>query len=299
MRTIRSIAEMKSVTREARARGRTVGMVPTMGFLHEGHLSLVRESKRRSDITVVSIFVNPIQFGPKEDFRKYPRDTDRDAAMLEKEGVDLLFCPDAGEMYPQGYRTFVEVPDLQDKLCGRSRPWHFRGVGTVVLKLFEIVRPDYAFFGQKDAQQVLIIKRMATDFDLDVSIEVGPIIRESDGLALSSRNVYLDPQERQAALVLSRSLESARGVLMKGERRAKAVIRGMREIIAKEPLARVDYIVLVRPDTLEPVERVDGEILVALAVFIGRTRLIDNILFDPAGAAISSGPSKTRKGRRP
>ena len=297
MRTIRSIAEMKAVTREARARGLTVGLVPTMGFLHEGHLSLVRESKRRSDITVVSIFVNPIQFGPKEDFRQYPRDMDRDSGLLEGEGVDHLFCPEEDDMYPRGYATFAEVTGLQHKLCGLSRPIHFRGVCTVVLKLFNIVRPDLAFFGQKDAQQALIIRRMAADLDLDVSVEVRPIVREPDGLALSSRNVFLDPKERQAALVLSRSLESARGVLMKGERRAKEVIRGIGEIINKEPLARVDYIAAVDLETLEPVDRVEAKALVALAVFIGRTRLIDNILFDPAEAAISSGPSKTMKGR--
>jgi len=287
MRTIRSIAEMKAVTQEARARGRTVGLVPTMGFLHEGHLSLVRESKRRSDITVVSIFVNPIQFGPKEDFRQYPRDMGRDSGLLEKEGVDYLFSPEEDEMYSRGYATFVEVAGLQEKLCGRSRPIHFRGVATVVLKLFNIVRPDVAFFGQKDAQQALIIRRMAADLHLDVSLEVRPIVREADGLAMSSRNVFLGPEERRAALVLSRSLEAVRRDVLRGEGEAAALKRRVEAMIAEEPLARVDYVAVVDLETLEPVDRVEAKVLVALAVVFGRTRLIDNILVDPrvAGAA--------------
>jgi pantoate--beta-alanine ligase len=282
MRTITSLGDMSEAVRLARASGRTVGLVPTMGFLHEGHLSLVRASRSRTDVTVVSIFVNPLQFGPREDFRDYPRDLARDSAMLEAEGVDILFCPEAGEMYPPGFQTFVEVRDLQDKLCGRSRPGHFRGVCTVVLKLFEIVRPEAAFFGQKDAQQAVIIKRFVRDLDLDVAVEVCPIVREPDGLALSSRNTYLGPDERRAATVLWRGLEEARKAYGAGERRSDVLGKLVADLVAAEPLARPDYIAVVDPETLDPLDRVDGRALVALAVFIGRTRLIDNILLGTA-----------------
>jgi pantoate--beta-alanine ligase len=281
MRTVTSIRQMSAAAARAKADGRTIGFVPTMGFLHQGHLSLVRECRKRADVTVVSIFVNPLQFGPREDFRDYPRDRARDAALLEREKVDYLFCPEAEEMYPPGFRTSVEVRDLQAKLCGCSRPGHFKGVTTVVLKLFEIVRPDIAFFGQKDAQQALIIKRMASDLNLGVRVEVRPIVREPDGLAMSSRNTYLGPEERRAALVLWRSLEAARRDFLAGERRSEALIRRMSGLISQEPLARVDYIAVVQPETLEPVDLVEGETLVALAVYVGRTRLIDNIVLKP------------------
>jgi pantoate--beta-alanine ligase len=292
MKTFGPIAGLSSWLAEARGGGRRVGLVPTMGFLHEGHLSLVRASRRRADITVASIFVNPLQFGPREDFKEYPRDLDRDSRLLEGEGVDALFCPTAEEMYPSGFQSFVEVCDLQDKLCGRSRPGHFRGVCTVVLKLLEIVRPQFAYFGQKDAQQALIIKRMASDFNLAVSIEVEPIVREPDGLALSSRNTYLSPEERKAATVLWRSLEAARRAFDRGERRAPILEREMRAVLEAEPLARLDYLAIVSPETLEPVSRLDAETLLALAVYVGRTRLIDNILFDPGRSA---GPGGERK----
>jgi pantoate--beta-alanine ligase len=284
MKTLTSIPKMSAAVARAKAAGRTIGFVPTMGFLHEGHLSLVRESRKKADVTVVSIFVNPLQFGPREDFRDYPRDIARDSRLLRREKIDLLFCPEADEMYPPGFQTFVEVRDLQDKLCGRSRPGHFKGVGTVVLKLLDIVRPDFAFFGQKDAQQALIIKRLAADLNLGVSIEVRPIVREPDGLALSSRNTYLGPEERRAAVVLWRSLEALRQDFLGGERRAEALISRMSGLIAQEPLARVDYLAVVRPETLEPVTLIEDETLVALAVFIGRTRLIDNIVLMPRAA---------------
>jgi pantoate--beta-alanine ligase len=248
-----------------------------MGYLHEGHLSLIRESKGRADITIVSIFVNPIQFGPEEDFKKYPRDLGKDSAYLQKSGVDCLFFPDAAEMYPPGYRTFVDVQGLQDRLCGRSRPGHFRGVATVVLKLFNIVRPDLAFFGAKDAQQVLIIKRMADDLNLDLEVVTCPIVRESDGLALSSRNAYLSPEERKAARVLSMSLRRAEQAVAAGERDAAKIIAGIRTAVEAEPLARIDYVEAVDPTSLELVAEIRGNVLVALAVFIGSTRLIDNI----------------------
>jgi pantoate--beta-alanine ligase len=248
-----------------------------MGYLHKGHLSLVAESKRRTDVTVVSIFVNPTQFGPNEDFKKYPRDLEKDAAYLKAAGVDALFHPEAAEIYPPGYRTYVEVEGLQDRLCGRSRPGHFRGVATVVMKLFDIVAPDRAFFGAKDAQQVLIIRRMAADLDLDVEVVTCPLVREPDGLALSSRNAYLGPAERQAALVLSTSLRWAERAVAAGERDAERIVAGVRAVIEAEPLARIDYVEAVDPETLEPVAGVRGEVLLALAVFVGPTRLIDNV----------------------
>ena len=277
MRIVESVAGMKALSREWRRAGRTIGLVPTMGYLHEGHLSLVRESKRRAGVTVVSIFVNPTQFGPNEDLAKYPRDLEKDAAYLEKAGVDVLFHPAAAEVYPPGYRTFVEVEGLQDKLCGRSRPGHFKGVATVVLKLFEMVSPDLAFFGAKDAQQVLIIRRLARDLDLDVEVVTCPLVREPDGLALSSRNAYLSAEERQAALALSIGLRGAERAVTAGERDAAKIVAGIRAVLEAEPLARVDYVAAVDPETLEPVTEMRGDVLVALAVFIGPTRLIDNV----------------------
>ena len=283
MRIVRTVEEMKAVSREHRARGKRIGFVPTMGSLHEGHLSLVRASRERTDTTVVSIFVNPAQFGPGDDLASYPRDLERDAALLEKEGVDYVFHPEPSGMYPEGFGTFVEVGDLQDRLCGHSRPGHFRGVCTVVLKLFNIVRPDAAFFGWKDAQQVIILRRMAADLDLDVRIEALPLVRDADGLALSSRNRHLSPEERGAALVLSRSLEDARCRVEEGEKDPGAVVRGVAEAVAIEPLARLDYVEVVDPVSLRPLDRIDGEALIAMAVYVGRTRLIDNIRIAPAG----------------
>jgi len=277
MITVKTVGDMKSLVRRWKNEGKTVGLVPTMGFLHEGHLSLVRDSKKRADVTVVSIFVNPIQFGPKEDFKKYPRDLEKDSAYLKEGGADCLFYPDAADIYPAGYRTYVAVHGLQDRLCGKSRPGHFQGVATVVLKLFNIVSPDFAFFGAKDAQQVLIIKRMAADLNLHVDVVTCPIVREPDGLALSSRNTYLSPDERIAALVLSRSLAAAEKLIAAGERDAAKVIAGMKSVIGSEPLARIDYVDAVDAVGLEPVAEIRGDVLIALAVFIGSTRLIDNI----------------------
>ena len=277
MKVVTGVAGMKAFARQWKKEGKSIGFVPTMGYLHEGHLSLVRESKKRADITVVSIFVNPAQFGPHEDFKKYPRDLEKDSVYLEKGGVDCLFYPDAAEIYPPGYRTYVEVHGLQDRLCGKSRPGHFQGVATVVLKLFDIVGPDLAFFGAKDAQQVLIIGKMAADLDLDVEVVTCPLVREPDGLALSSRNAYLSPEERKAALVVSISLRWAERAIGAGERDAAKVIAGIRAAIEAEPLARVDYVEAVDPVNLEPVAEIRGDVLIALAVFIGSTRLIDNI----------------------
>ena len=249
-----------------------------MGYLHEGHLSLVRESRKKADSTIVSIFVNPLQFGPKEDFKQYPRDIESDEALLDKEGVDYLFYPEVKEMYPEGYKTYVEVNGLQDKLCGQSRPRHFRGVCTVVLKLFHIVEPDLSFFGQKDIQQAVILQRMVRDLNLDVKIEVLPTIREKDGLALSSRNKYLNPEERKAALVLFKSLKEAEKLVERGERKSEWIIEKMRNIIDKEPLAKIDYVEIVDRNELNPLKEISEGALIVLAVFIGKTRLIDNLL---------------------
>jgi len=276
MKIVRTIAEMKKIVRELSSQGKRIGLVATMGFLHEGHLALVRESLQESDVTVVSIFVNPTQFGPKEDFKQYPRDLDRDTQILKKMGVEVIFCPEAEEMYPEGYRTYVEVKKLQDKLCGQTRPRHFRGVCTIVLKLFQIIRPDVSFFGQKDAQQAIILKKMVKDLDLDVKIEVIPIVRDEDGLALSSRNKYLSPEGRKAALCLSKSLDEAQTMIEKGEREANTILNRMKDIIDQEPLAKIDYIEIVDEEDLNSLSRIKGEALIALAVYIGDVRLIDN-----------------------
>jgi pantoate--beta-alanine ligase len=278
MRMITHIPEMTAAAGDARSSGRTIGFVPTMGFLHEGHLSLIRASKAKTDLTVVSIFVNPTQFAPKEDFRTYPRDLVRDAELLTREMVDILFCPDAADMYPLGHETFVEVRELQDTLCGASRPDHFRGVCTVVLKLFNIVRPDVAFFGRKDAQQAIILQRMVRDLNLGIRLEVRPIVREIDGLAMSSRNAYLGAEERKAARVLSASLRDALAWLNSGERRADTVLAAIRARIAREPLARIDYVEAVDPVGLRPVPEISSGTLIAIAVFVGKTRLIDNVI---------------------
>lgn len=278
MKVITSIDKMKKAARRLKSQGKTIGFVPTMGFLHLGHLSLVRESCRRADKTVVSIFVNPAQFGPGEDFKDYPRDLKKDSELLEREGVDYLFVPEPGEMYPEGYKTYVEVHELQNRLCGRSRPTHFQGVCTVVLKLFNIVNPDIAFFGQKDAQQAIIVKRMARDLNSDVAVEVLPTVREEDGLALSSRNIYLNQEQRKAALVLSRSLREAEAMVEKGEMNVAAILSRMKEIISKEPQARIDYIEIVDMEELKPLARMEKQALAALAVFLGRARLIDNTI---------------------
>jgi len=277
MITVTTVGEMKRLGRKRKSEGRTAGLVPTMGYLHEGHLSLVRESKKRTGLTVVSIFVNPAQFGPGEDFQRYPRDLERDSGLLEKEGADILFHPSAGEMYPPGYKTYAEVVEIGDRLCGKSRPGHFRGVATVVLKLLNIVEPEVAFFGWKDAQQVVLLRKMAADLNLATEIAACPLVREPDGLAMSSRNSYLSPDERKAALVLSRSLGQAERAIRAGERDPEKLIAGIRSMIAAEPLARVDYVEIADMKELLSLGRLEGDVLIALAVFFGTTRLIDNI----------------------
>ena len=278
MKRIATIAEMKAACRQVTPTGKTLGFVATMGALHEGHLSLVRASKSRCDVTAVSIFVNPLQFGPAEDLDKYPRSLERDAALLEQLGADFLFMPGVEEMYPQGARTYVLVEDLSNRLDGASRPGHFRGVATVVTKLFEIVRPNFAFFGQKDAAQVAVLRKLVNDLDMDVEIVVCPIVRERDGLAMSSRNAYLTSGQRQQALVLHRSLRRVQTAVEQGERDSVRLIEIGKQVIAEESGARLDYFAIVDPDTLDPVEDVSGGALVAVAAYVGATRLIDNIL---------------------
>lgn len=276
MDVVRRVRAMKAACAAARAEGKLVGFVPTMGSLHEGHLSLVRRVRAQSDLTAVSIFVNPTQFGPGEDLARYPRDLTRDAEMLIGEGVDVLFAPEPEEIYPPGACTFVEVLGLSDTLEGKSRPGHFRGVATVVTKLFEIVRPHVAAFGQKDAQQAIVVKRMARDLMLDVEILVLPTRRDADGVALSSRNVFLSEDERRAARALPRALEAARAVFDTGERDSGRIVAAARAVLEAEPLLRIDYVDLVDGETLTRRIKAEGEMLLALAVFAGATRLIDN-----------------------
>lgn len=283
MDIVSRVADVKRLVGQARIAGKSVGLVPTMGYLHEGHAALMRTARAVNGLVVASIFVNPLQFGPSEDFAVYPRDLERDARLAAEAGVDVIFAPSVEEMYPQGFAntlTFVEVKSITECLCGASRPGHFRGVTTVCTKLFNIVAPDVAYFGQKDAQQVVVIKRMAADLNMNVRIATVPIVREADGLALSSRNVFLNPAERRAALVLSRSLRQAAELLAAGERDATAIRRTMSYLIGGEPLAAIDYVAICDPATLEEQARIDGPVLVALAVKIGKTRLIDNLLWE-------------------
>jgi len=275
---------MKQVARQALAEGRPVGFVPTMGALHEGHMSLVHAALAECQPVIASIFVNPTQFAPGEDLQKYPRTFDADRRRLEEAGVSYLFAPEAAEMYPQGFRTWINVEGLSDRLEGRVRRGHFRGVTTVVLKLLEIVQPRKAFFGRNDAQQARLIQQMARDLHLDSEIIVCPIVREADGLAMSSRNAYLSPEERQAATVLHRALDAARLAIERGERDAPRLIAAMREIIRSEPLAQPDYVELVDSETLEPVTRLRRTCLALLAARFGATRLIDNVLIEEVGA---------------
>jgi pantoate--beta-alanine ligase len=269
---------MRAASRAARHAGESLGLVPTMGALHEGHISLVHAAKSSCDTVAASIFVNPTQFGPSEDLAKYPRSFERDREMLEREGVDFLFAPSVEEMYPAGAVTWVTVEELSGKLDGRSRPGHFRGVTTVVAKMFHIVEPDVAFFGQKDAAQVAVIQRMVRDLNFPVVIRVCPIVREADGLAMSSRNVYLDPKQRAQALVLYRSLTQIKKLAQAGESDAAKLVAAGREEFKNLHSVRLDYLEIVSPETLDPVEDVSNGALVAVAAFVGATRLIDNVL---------------------
>lgn len=273
-----TITEVREFVRQARAKGRSIGFVPTMGYLHEGHLELMRQAKEQCSCVIVSIFVNPTQFGPGEDLALYPRDLEHDASLAEGAGVDAIFNPGVEEIYPPGYCTYVDIERITERLCGFSRPGHFRGVATVVTKLFNIVKPDQAFFGQKDAQQVLVIQRMAADLNMEVGVVTVPTVREQDGLAMSSRNVYLDAGQRQAALVLFRSLKMAADEVRAGERSAAKIRQLVIGMITAEPLAKIDYVEIYSHPELDPVDLIEGPALLAMAVKIGQTRLIDNVI---------------------
>lgn len=278
MRIVSTVEEVREQVKEWRAEGFSVGLVPTMGYLHEGHKSLIDKAVRQNDKVVVSVFVNPIQFGPTEDLATYPRDIERDAALCENAGAALMFHPEKEDMYFDDFCTYVDMENLTKGLCGKSRPTHFRGVCTVVSKLFNIVQPDRAYFGQKDAQQLAVVRRMVRDLNFDLEIIGCPIIREEDGLAKSSRNTYLSAEERKAAVVLHKSLEKGERMLRGGEKDAEKIKQAIREVILAEPLAKIDYVEVVDFDTLESVETADGEVLTAIAVYIGKTRLIDNVI---------------------
>ena len=285
MRILTSAAEVTAVSKEAHRAGKRVGFVPTMGALHEGHLSLVRTARAQTDVVIVSVFVNPTQFGPTEDFSRYPRDPERDSAMLAAEKTDYLFMPSTEEMYPAGATSWVTVEELSEKLDGRSRPGHFRGVTTVVAKLFNIMQPDFAFFGQKDAVQVAVVSKMARDLNLDVRVVVCPIVREADGLAMSSRNAYLNPEQRKQATVLYRSLMRVQSLVDHGEASsARLLVAGM-QVMAEEPAVKLDYFEIVSRETLDPVADVSRGALVAVAAYVGSTRLIDNVVVTSTGWA--------------
>lgn len=278
MEIVTTVQEVRARIKEWKRQGQAVGFVPTMGYLHEGHASLMKCARKDCDKVVASIFVNPMQFGVNEDLDSYPRDLEADAKLCEEIGVDLIFHPEVEEMYAEGFCSFVDMNGLTKELCGKSRPIHFRGVCTVVNKLFNIVTPDKAYFGQKDAQQLAVIRRMVTDLNMDIEIIGCPIIREEDGLAKSSRNTYLNEQERQAALILSQTIRLGEQLVQAGERDAKTLVAAMKENLAKEPMARVDYVEAVSMDTIEKIEKLEGCVLVAMAVYIGTTRLIDNFI---------------------
>ncbi len=285
MKVLDTVGQMRAACFALKREGKRLGFVPTMGALHAGHLSLVRAARQQCQAVAVSIFVNPTQFGPNEDFAKYPRTFERDRQLLEAEKVDLIFAPSVEEMYPPGSKTFVHVEEMSKKLCGKSRPGHFRGVTTVVNKLFNIVEPDLAFFGQKDAAQCAILRRMVCDLAMRVQIAVCPIVRESDGLALSSRNAYLSPTERKQATILHRALMRVQFLADKGERSSEKLIAAAREVFSEEPAVRLDYVEIVDNDTLDPLSDISRGALVAVAAFVGATRLIDNIVLTGAGTA--------------
>ena len=278
MEVIAGLKEMQRRSGQISQEGKTIAFVPTMGYLHEGHLSLMREGRKKSNVLIISIFVNPTQFGPGEDFERYPRDMKRDLKLIHDIGVDIVFTPSVQEMYPTGFQTAVEVAEVTKNFCGISRPHHFRGVTTVVAKLFNIVKPHCALFGQKDYQQLITIKRMVEDLNMDIEIIGLPTVREPDGLAMSSRNTYLSPQGRKAARSLYRSLLKADELFQQGEKNAAAILREVREIIEAEKVTQIDYTTICDPHTLEDIEQIEDEALIALAVKIGKTRLIDNLM---------------------
>ena len=278
MKIVKTVDEVRAQVKEWRKEGLSVGLVPTMGYLHEGHQSLIKKSVEQNDRTVVSVFVNPMQFGPTEDLESYPRDLEADARLVESTGGDLIFNPEPEEMYKDGFCSFVNMTGLPDALCGLTRPVHFKGVCTVVNKLFNIVKPDRAYFGEKDAQQLAIIMRMVKDLNMDIEIVGCPIIREADGLAKSSRNIYLTPEGRKAAVILSKSVALGKKMVAEGEKDAKKIVTAMKELINSEPLATIDYVEMVDMDTMKAIDEVKGHVLCAMAVKFGKARLIDNFI---------------------
>lgn len=279
MQIVKTIKEVRETVNKWRKEGKSVGLVPTMGYLHEGHGSLISASVRDNDKTVVSVFVNPMQFSPNEDLESYPRDMERDSRLCEDLGADLIFNPEPEEMYKKGFSTYVDMSVLTEDLCGITRPIHFRGVCTVVNKLFNIVKPDRAYFGEKDAQQLAIIKHMVRDLDMDIEIVGCPIVREEDGLAKSSRNTYLNPEERKAAVILSKAVSLGREMTENGEKDANKVLDKMKALIESEPLAKIDYVKMVDAETIQPIDTIERPVLCAMAVYIGKTRLIDNFSY--------------------
>lgn len=278
MKIVSTVEEVRAEVKKWREEGLTVGLVPTMGYLHEGHKSLIDKAVEQNDKVVVSVFVNPIQFGPTEDLATYPRDLQRDSVLCENAGADLIFHPEKEDMYFDDFCTYIDMENLTKGLCGKTRPTHFRGVCTVVGKLFNIVQPDRAYFGQKDAQQLAVIRRMVRDLNFNLEIIGCPIIREEDGLAKSSRNTYLSPEERQAATILHKGLTKGEELVRGGEKNATTVVNAIREVIETEPLAKIDYVEMVDFDNIQPVETIEGTVLTAVAVYIGKTRLIDNFI---------------------
>lgn len=282
MQIIRTIKKLRNEINRIKLKDKTIGFIPTMGALHEGHLSLIRQARRDNDMVVVSIFVNPVQFGPKEDFQRYPRPIKQDTFLCRKEGVDFIFYPLANQMYPTRFRTYVTVEELSNVLCGKFRPGHFRGVTTVVTKLFNIVNPDIAYFGQKDAQQAIIIKKMVYDLNIPVRIRVMPTVRQKDGLALSSRNLYLNAREKKDACVLYQALKLASNLIRQGNINSSDIIRQMRQLINKKKNAKIQYVSIVDLKDLKPIHKIKDDVLIALAVWMGKTRLIDNIIIKKA-----------------
>ena len=278
MKIIQDIDKMKTYAKIMRKDNKLVGFIPTMGYFHEGHLSLMRAARKQCDTIIVSVYVNPIQFGPREDFASYPRDIKKDEELARAEGVDVMFAPRDEDMYPAGYATYVNVEGLTEKLCGKSRPEHFKGVTTVVMKLFEITKPEIAYFGQKDAQQAFVIQKMVKDLNLGITMKIMPIVRENDGLAMSSRNSYLNKTERKEAPVLRKALLEAERAVSGGEASSKKIIKAMRDVIKEAPSAKIDYISVVGTESLKDIASIKDEVLIALAVSIGKTRLIDNVI---------------------
>ena len=282
MKVYKGISELRNTIASIKKNSRLIGFIPTMGYLHEGHVSLIRKARLDTDCVVVSIFVNPIQFGPKEDFKRYPRDLDRDLKLCKANAVDIVFAPEAESIFPEDFLTYVNVEGLSDVLCGSSRPGHFKGVTTIVAKLFNIVRPNIAYFGQKDAQQAVVIEKMVKDLNMPLRIRVMPTVREKDGLAMSSRNIYLKPEERKEALSLYKSLKLAEELYKKGERNPEAIISKMRNLILRHRDLNIDYISIVDINTLKTIDRISGKALVAVAAWVGKTRLIDNVVLKEA-----------------